>query len=235
MQGINTADYGAAQKRHRVVVVGVRNDVCSTWEFPIGGHSRDALGWSQYASQAYWARHKLAPLQGTFGADQIQLARIRTLARQPDSQAWLTVRDAIGDLPNPIDPNNSVDAHALHPGARLYARHTGSHWDDVSKALKAGAHGVPGGENIIVSPGGDVRYYTLREMARLQGLPDDFKLPSGWKAPIRQLGNAVPVPVGEALGRAIAKLISPGTKAVRSATSALVQAHLTDPRLEVAA
>ena len=211
VRGINAADYGAAQKRHRAVVIGVRADVSQAWEFPSATHSRESLGWSQYIDGSYWDRHKLPQngLLGTYGSDVAQINRMRALSSRPMLDPWLTVRDVIGDLPDPSDPLKRVDAHTFHPGARLYPRHTGSRWDDVSKALKAGAHGVPGGENIIVSELGEVRYYTLREMARLQGLPDEFLLPSGWKAPIRQLGNAVPVQVGEALGRAMAKLIAP--------------------------
>jgi DNA (cytosine-5)-methyltransferase 1 len=95
----------------------------------------------------------------------------------------------------------------LHPGARIYDKHTGSVWDQPAKALKAGDHGVPGGENILAPGDGSVRYFTLREMARLQGLPDTFRVGGGWAAPIRQLGNAVPVQIGCAFGKKIARMI----------------------------
>ena len=44
---------------------------------------------------------------------------------------------------------------------------------------------------------GNVRYFTVREMARLQGFPDEFFISGSWKAATRQLGNAVPTSVGE--------------------------------------
>src|SRR6185436_14251245 len=66
---------------------------------------------------------------------------------------WRTVRDAISDLPrrklgekSAGDPN-----HFLNPGARPYKGHTGSTMDEPAKTLKAGDHGVPGGENTIVT------------------------------------------------------------------------------------
>jgi DNA (cytosine-5)-methyltransferase 1 len=70
-----------------------------------------------------------------------------------------------------------------------------------SKALKAGDHGVPGGENMVVRDDGSVRYFTIREAARLVGLPDEFEFPRSWSETMRQLGNAVPAQLGEAAGR----------------------------------
>ena len=65
--------------------------------------------------------------------------------------------------------------------------------DEPSKALKAGGHGVPGGENMIRYPNGDVRYYSTREAARIQTFPDDYALHGAWSEAMRQIGNAVPV------------------------------------------
>jgi DNA (cytosine-5)-methyltransferase 1 len=45
-----------------------------------------------------------------------------------------------------------------------------------------------------------VRYFTTREAARLQGLPDDWAFPSSWSESMRQLGNAVPVELASAMG-----------------------------------
>lgn len=56
---INTADYGAFQKRNRAIVMGVRSDVQSTWDFPAPTHSKEALVWSQHVSLDYWRRYGL--------------------------------------------------------------------------------------------------------------------------------------------------------------------------------
>jgi DNA (cytosine-5)-methyltransferase 1 len=69
--------------------------------------------------------------------------------------------------------------------------------DFPSKALKAGAHGVPGGENMVRYDDGSVRYFTVREAARLQGLPDEMEFPEAWCENMRQLGNAVPTELAE--------------------------------------
>ncbi len=45
-----------------------------------------------------------------------------------------------------------------------------------------------------------VRPYSVREFARLQGVPDWFKFPVSNTAAYRQIGNGVSVPVGRWIG-----------------------------------
>ena len=87
--------------------------------------------------------------------------------------------------------------HRLQSGARPYPGHNGSPLDEPSKALKAGVHGVPGGENMMRFPDGTVRYYSTREAARIQTFPDRYALHGAWTEAMRQIGNAVPVKLAE--------------------------------------
>lgn len=55
-----------------------------------------------------------------------------------------------------------------------------------------------------------VRPYSVREFARLQGLPDSFQFPVSDSAAYRQIGNGVSVPVGEWIGKEMKRYMSKG-------------------------
>lgn len=203
---VNAADYGAAQKRHRVIVAGVRADLVDDLDPPVPTHSRERLLWDQWISGEYWRRHGLArPSDDKIPAIDLPVVRrLRALRVAPGGKPWVTVRDAIAGLGEPDGKRN----HVFQGGARVYPGHTGSPLDQPAKALKAGDHGVPGGENMMVRDDGSVRYFTIREAARLQGLPDPYRFPRSWTESMRQLGNAVPAQLSEAMGVWIAVALS---------------------------
>ncbi len=128
--------------------------------------------------------------------------RAAKLKEKPRGGRWQTVRDAISDLPDPeLQPGvaSNYHDHRLQPGARSYPGHTGSPLDEPAKTLKAGVHGVPGGENMLRRPDGSVRYFTIRESARLQTFPDKMVFHGSWTETMRQLGNAVPCRLAQAV------------------------------------
>lgn len=202
---VNAADYGVPQRRERVFFVGFRQDLGISWHFPSPTHSRDALIWDQIHGD-YWDRHEVPKRHRTVSLRSS--SRIGRLDGPPQTQAWRTVRDAICDIPDPeLKPGAErrfVD-HRFQPGARSYTGHTGSPMDEPAKTLKAGVHGVPGGENMLLRPDGSVRYFTVRESARLQTFPDDFLFRGSWSEAMRQLGNAVPVALAQLVGTDVAR------------------------------
>ena len=125
------------------------------------------------------------------------------------SHRHITVNDAISDLPNisSTRPTSKTPNHSFQKGARFYKGHTGSRLDESAKTLKAGAHGVPGGENMIDNNDGTCRYFSVREAARLQCFPDGYIFPGSWSASMRQLGNAVPVLLAKVLGQSVANAL----------------------------
>jgi len=206
---LNAADYGVPQRRERVFIVGFRSDQYCEWSFPMATHSREALLFDQWVSGDYWDRH------GVGAKDRPPRPRLQEArARQPGHldlfasvKPWRTVRDALMGLPDPRAAQAGVifPNHHHQPGARPYPGHTGSPLDLPAKTLKAGDHGVPGGENMLVMPSGEVRYFTIRESARLQTFPDDYILHGAWSEAMRQLGNAVPVTLARVVGASVAK------------------------------
>ena len=201
---LNAADYGVAQRRERVFIVGFRADLGVDWAFPPPTHSHEALMWSQWRCGSYWKVHDLP------GPSSLQNPRaaavVGRLKENPSLARWRTVRDALSDLPDPeADPcaASKYHNHTLQRGARSYPGHTGSPLDEPAKTLKAGDHGVPGGENMLRRPDQTIRYFSIRESARLQGFPDEFLFHGSWTAAMRQLGNAVPVPLAETIATSI--------------------------------
>lgn len=209
-QLFNAADFGAPQRRERVFIVGFRADQDVHWNFPSATHSQDQLLHSQWVSGEYWERHKISKNARPTMPERMKgkVAALRKRNHPSEHLPWLTVRDALQGLPEPRTDERDVKGvlnHRLQLGARTYKGHTGSPIDLPSKALKAGDHGVPGGENMMVLPDGAVRYFTVREAARLQCFPDGFAFHGSWSETMRQLGNAVPVRLAQAIASSVAQ------------------------------
>jgi DNA (cytosine-5)-methyltransferase 1 len=204
---LNSANYGIPQRRERLFFVAIRADLGVEWSFPNPTHSSVALRAEQFGSGDYWKRHAI-PRPRSFRKNDSRQSGEMELPLEGDYRlkAWRTVRDALRTprpLPEPARERSSKEFALTHfaiPGARSYVGHTGSPLDEPSKTLKAGVHGVPGGENMMLMSDGTVRYFTIRESARLQTFPEEFTFTGSWSESMRQIGNAVPVTLAKILG-----------------------------------
>ncbi|MCK8827061.1 DNA cytosine methyltransferase [Natroniella acetigena] len=176
---INVADYGVPQTRKRVFIVGYRND-----------------------------------LDLIFNFDNL---------KQRDRK---TLRDAISDLPEPLpakDKNytNSekldINAHEYYIGgfsSRYMSRNRRRGWDEQAYTVEAsGRHAKihPSAKPMVKVEkdnwkfqDDNYRRLSIRESARIQTFPDDFKffyekLNDGYK----MVGNAVPVKMAKVLAKQI--------------------------------
>ena len=101
-----------------------------------------------------------------------------------------TLKDAIGDLPIKYNEKNQ------HIGTKHKVKVTGYignrelDWDDISPTI-TGRGGGTGGPVINIHPSGE-RRMTVREYARIQTFPDNFKFSGSISSMYRQIGNAVP-------------------------------------------
>lgn len=206
MKLVNAADYGVPQVRWRVVVVAFRKDLdLAGWEFPEVTHSEIAL-WHAQTDGDYWERLGRPPRQDIVPA---------TLPMHDGLKPWRTVRDAIrGDakrgipaLPEPLGDKVEHPDFLHHygwPGAREYPGHTPNDLDRPAKTVKAGVHGVPGGETVLRRDDGSIRYMTVREVARVMTFPDKWALAGPRGEQMRQLGNAVPVELARVIAGSVA-------------------------------
>ena len=140
---------------------------------------------------------------------------------------WLTLRDAIGELPNPIpakdknkaNENLKIPNHEYMNGSfsSIYmSRNRKRNWDEPSFTIQAGGRHAP----LHPSSSGMVkveedkwtfkdsnplfRRLSVRECARIQTFPDNFifyyrNIADGYK----MIGNAVPVKLAEAIATKI--------------------------------
>jgi len=227
---VNAADYGVPQIRNRIIIVAFRSDLgVDLARFKsalVPTHSEAALVRSMHDG-SYWKRHpEVSP--------RVRRNVESRLPKSPPSDdgklPWKTLRDALKedidqDRPLPSVPWDRLDRreyslggvsdHIGWPDARIYQGHTPNELDRPAKTVKAGVHGVPGGESVLLtddpletSIDGEVRYrhryMTVREAARVMTFPDSWVLKGPRGEQMRQLGNAVPVRLGEFFARAIA-------------------------------
>jgi len=190
---LNAADYGVPQCRYRLFIVAFREGVADDWSFPARTHSLDALVWHQDVTGQYWRRHGATPRRVDRTTSPISRSRASKMS-EPQEQPWVTVRDALCDL---------HEWGRRSDWAKAYPGHTGSDPDMPAKTLKAGVHGVPGGENCVRLADRRLRYFSVREMARLQTFPDGYEFLGSWSACARHLGNAVTVRLARVLAESI--------------------------------
>ncbi|MFG1947377.1 DNA cytosine methyltransferase [Nonomuraea sp. NPDC048826] len=219
---VNAADYGVPQIRNRVIMIAFRRDLGVDWDrfeqLVRPQFSEESLH-DDMRNGSYWERHPEVPKR----------VRERVMARIPQRplplldgerlRPWRTLRDAIKgiDGQRPLPPIEKLDREEYHlggftdhigwPGARIYPGHTPNELDRPAKTVKAGVHGVPGGESVMLLDNDEHRYMTVRETARVMTFPDDWVLAGPRGEKMRQLGNAVPVLLGQVFARAVATVL----------------------------
>jgi DNA (cytosine-5)-methyltransferase 1 len=201
---LDAADFGVPQTRRRVFIVATLAGL-PAYAFPKPSHSRDALIRAQL-SGAYWRKHGLR-IPRSLGS------LFHNEPKDDQLLPWVTVRDAISNLPDAAETaaaallDHALPNHWRIRGARSYPGHSGSVLDWPSKTIKAGVHGVPGGENTVRLGPKSIRYYTLREAATIQTFPTNFRFEGARARVTRQVGNAVPPVLAFAVAYPLARLL----------------------------
>ena len=178
---LNSCGYGVAQNRERIYVVAFRDDIDdSGFEFPAPTDSSKRI--------RDIIEEKPVPVK--YYLSDVYLASLRAHKKRHEDKG-----NGFGMVIRGMDET----AGAIVCGGM--GRERNLVVDDRLADPTPTTH-IKGEVN-----GEGIRKMTPREWARLQGFPDDFKLPLADTHLYKQLGNSVTVPVIEAIAREVRKVL----------------------------
>jgi DNA (cytosine-5)-methyltransferase 1 len=199
------ADYGVAQSRERFVMVGLERGSAGRFRPP----APTSPDWPTVGAVIGGlpdppADHSDHPDYPNHQAARVTPINVERFSHVPQGGGW---QDIPWDLRLPC--HRTVDVRR-GGWPDVYGR---LRWDGQCPTITGGFDSFTRGR--YGHPLRD-RPLTPREAARLQGFPDDFVF-SGTRYDVRhQIGNAVPVPLAEAIGGAIVRALAP-EQALRAA------------------
>jgi DNA (cytosine-5)-methyltransferase 1 len=127
-----------------------------------------------------------------------------------------TVREALVGVPAPSVPEEagpSIDRFAIgREAARLAPGESSSRYQNLVRAPLDGpcptitqTAGVAGAASVVHPT--EPRKFSVPELRRLCGFPDDFVLVGSYRERVERLGRAVPPPMAEAVGRTVLRVL----------------------------
>lgn len=200
---LNAADYGAFQARKRVIVIGRHKDLPSLGlpeATDAGGHRHlaDALLGVPYAVDRIGipdgtVEFRGEELPGAFCTRDLHFGRFYTQLSLDRFKAISLNGGSRSELPN----------HLKAPCWLKHSKGTGDvmgrlTWEKPSVTIRTEFFKPEKGR--YIHPDED-RVITHYEAARIQGFPEDYRWVGTREEIARQIGNAVPIPLGEAIGR----------------------------------
>lgn len=179
---VDAADYGAPQHRLRFVMLGSRDHPPAALPSPTHGSP----------AQPYrTVRDAIAPLQADPGSHSEYTDPVRRVfAMVPEGGNWRSLPPAVAR----VALGKSYEAGGGKTG---FFRRLG--WDRPAPTITGRANRKG---SALCHPA-EVRPISVREAAALQGFPLDWHFVGAMNAQYMQIGNAVPIPLGLAIGKAI--------------------------------
>lgn len=183
---LNSADYGTPQVRHRLIFLGSRDG--KGIAIPKPTHSKDGEG-----GLAPWATVRQAIGRFTEANPEgypLRETEAKYLIHVPEGGNWK-------DLPQEMQEEALGGAYVSWGGRSGFFRRLA--WDKPSPALPT----QPYFRATMLCHPVALRPLSIKEYARIQQFPDTWKFAGTVSSRYRQIGNAVPVGLGTAIGRAI--------------------------------
>jgi DNA (cytosine-5)-methyltransferase 1 len=189
VQVLKAVNFRVPQKRERLILVGIRKDISVQYKYP----------------KPYKKIYNLqdALKKGALFDTDVPAS---TGAQYPQSKK--TVLDLVPqkgywrDLPLEIQKEFMGGSFYLGGGKTGIARRIG--WDEPCLTLTCS----PAQKQTERCHPDETRPFTVREYARIQTFPDDWKFEGSMAQQYKQIGNAVPVNLGTEVGYSIVKFLN---------------------------
>jgi DNA (cytosine-5)-methyltransferase 1 len=183
--------YRVPQKRERLLLVGIRNELAGLVEF-------------------YWPRpyQKIYTLKDALKAGELFPCTVPNSAGQRYSVKKATVMAQVPpggywrDLPEDVQKTYMMQSFYLGGGKTGIARRM--HWDEPCLTLTC----APAQKQTERCHPEETRPFTVREYARIQTFPDDWQFQGAITSQYKQIGNAVPVNMAYELGLSLVDFLN---------------------------
>ncbi len=183
---LNAWDYGVAEKRQRVVIIGIRKDLTDKvkFEYPIPHEYKPVL------------RDVLKDVPESVGAKYPEKKK-KVFDLVPPGGYWR-------DLPDDVAKEYMKSCYYMGGGRTGIARRLS--WDEPSLTLTCS----PMMKQTDRCHPDESRPFTTREYARIQSFPDNWNFAGKMNDIYKQIGNAVPVNLAKCVGESIMTALNGG-------------------------
>ena len=193
---LNAVHYGVAQKRERIFIVGIRNNVAKVvnkaFEFPKPYSYQLTLG---------DILKDVPPSEcATYNEKKKEV-----LKHVSPGGCWR-------DLPDDIAREYMKTTYFMGGGRTGIARRLS--WDEAGLTVLC----TPAQKQTERCHPDELRPFSIRENARIQSFPDDWEFEGSLAQKYKQIGNAVPVNLAKEVGKAMREYLELYTKATQCKT-----------------
>lgn len=182
-QILNAAYYGVGQKRERLVIIGIRDDLADKIHF----------SYPKPDNEMTTLRQALKDCPVSAGQEYSERKK-KVLDLVPPGGCWV-------NLPEDIAKEYMGKSYYSGGGRRGMARRIS--WDEPCLTLTCS----PSQKQTERCHPDETRPFTVREYARIQSFPDDWQFAGGIGDQYKQIGNAVPVEMARRVGVQIVKAL----------------------------
>jgi len=176
---LNAIAYSVPQKRQRIFIVGTKKGI--NFKFP-EKHEKTVV--------LKEALKNVPKSQGT----QYSPSRKKILQLVPPGGSWVNL---------PVELQKEYLGKSFHSGGGKRGMARRLSWDEPSLTLTTS----PSQKQTDRCHPDETRPFTIREYARIQTFPDEWQFFGSVASQYKQIGNAVPVDLGYAMGKEIVKAL----------------------------